>query len=272
MSLLRHWRRCKALRPPFLRLSSLRVLRYRSAVCHAACSSLCLRSGSSCVLHPSSFIPSSVPLHSTRSPPTICSKAWQSFPSHNPTLHTLPQTQAPSLTVQEMPPSPAHTFLQSLPISSLSSIPLHSVVHSFQKGSVHPLPIFVLACAAAGCVPGLHWHNSPAYALFLAHFLIPPSGTKPFPCTIPFSLTYPFSHFPTKSPSPQCMPRSAPFSVHPSLPSGRFPVRPSRQRSQPLPFSPAMLQNPPHNGLHSSGFDGSPLQCHKCAARPPTTK
>jgi hypothetical protein len=52
---------------------------------------------------------------------------------------------------------------------SLGFIPLHSVVHSLQKGSVHPLPILVLACAAAGCVPGFHWHKAFAYALTPTH-------------------------------------------------------------------------------------------------------
>jgi hypothetical protein len=107
-----------------------------------------LRSGSSCVLHPSSFIPSCVPLHSTRSP-----------------LSILLQGMA-ALAITHKQYYKACTYISAKPSCMLAGFHCAPLRRSFaQKGSVHPLPILVLACAAAGCVPGLHCHNTYAYAL-----------------------------------------------------------------------------------------------------------
>jgi hypothetical protein len=53
----------------------------RYTVCHTACSSYGIRHGSFCVLHATSFITSSVPLHFTTCPAFQCSRPGNRFPA-----------------------------------------------------------------------------------------------------------------------------------------------------------------------------------------------
>lgn len=94
--------------------------------------------GSSCVLHATSFISSSVPLHYT----TFA--AWP-FAARHGTLSNA-QSKAQVMHIPFRKPTLQY---------SLGSIPLHYVLHSFQSHSVHPLPIILLAllaCRSCGFV------------------------------------------------------------------------------------------------------------------------
>jgi hypothetical protein len=108
-----------------LQLQSPSGLRLRLRGCHIPCSSPTLRSGSSCVLHPASFIRSSyVSLHHARSP-AIAAKPCPA-PTHN-SIHRWEQ----------------RLFRKQKTLLGL--VPLHSfVTTSFRQGSVHPLPSVVV--------------------------------------------------------------------------------------------------------------------------------
>lgn len=100
--------------------------------------SLLIPHGSSCVLHATSFISSSVPLHYT-------TFAARPFAARHGTLSNT-QSKAQVMHIPFRKPTLQY---------SLGSIPLHYVLHSLQSHSVHPLPIILLAllaCRSCGFV------------------------------------------------------------------------------------------------------------------------
>ena len=108
----------------------------RFAVCHTSCSSYGIRHGSFCVLQATSFISSSVPLHSTTFA-AYTFAASPGIPFRQPQTHS--QGNAPA-------------FPQASP-AILTGFHFASLRHSFTSVAFSPPAAYNLACLAAchGC-------------------------------------------------------------------------------------------------------------------------
>ena len=114
----------------------------RYAVCHTSCSSYGIRHGSSCVLHATSFISSSVPLHYT----SFAADPFASRLGIPCQYHRCTAQWACTSLSQAIP-----TILTGFHFAALR--------HSFTSVAFSPPAAHNLArLAATVCVTGLHWH------------------------------------------------------------------------------------------------------------------